>query len=93
LLALAAVSGVLSLLYPRGNRPLYLALTVLAYPLGLVLSYVVLALIFFGVFMPIGWALRALGKDPLERRFDAARQSYWTTPRQSRDKASYFRLF
>ena len=91
--ALAAVSAAFSLLYPRGNRPLYLLLTVLAYPLGWVLSYALLALIFFCVFTPIGWTLRALGKDPLQRGFDRTRGSYWTTPRQPRDKASYFRLF
>jgi len=93
LLALALLSGVLSAVYPRGNRALYLTLSVLAYPLGLVSSYALLALIFFGVFMPLGLLLRIAGKDPLERRFERARPSYWTTPRQPRDKASYFRLF
>ena len=93
LLALALVSGALSLLYPRGNRALYLALVVLGYPFGLVLSYALLALIFYGVFTPLGLVLRALGKDPLQRRSDSARSSYWTTPERPRDKASYFRMF
>jgi len=93
LLALALLSGALSLVYPRGNLVLYVALTVLAYPFGLVLSYALLAVIFFGVFLPLGVLLRIAGKDPLERRFERARPSYWTTPRTPRDKASYFRLF
>ncbi|HMI92190.1 MAG TPA: carbamoyltransferase N-terminal domain-containing protein [Polyangiales bacterium] len=93
LLAVALLSGALSLVYPRGNRALYLSSSVLAYPLGLVSSYALLALIFFGVFLPLGLLLRVAGKDPLERRFERARPSYWTTPRKPRDKASYFRMF
>jgi hypothetical protein len=54
---------------------------------------VLLAVIFFGVFLPLGVLLRIVGKDPLERRFERARPSYWTTPREARDKASYFRMF
>jgi hypothetical protein len=93
LLALALLSGALSLVYPRGNLVLYASLSVLAYPFGLVLSYALLAAIFFGVFLPLGVLLRLAGKDPLERRFEPARPSYWTTPRKPRDKASYFRSF
>jgi hypothetical protein len=93
LLAVALLSAAVSLVYPRGNRVLYVGLSVLAYPFGLVLSYALLAVIFFGVFLPLGVLLRLAGKDPLERRFEPARPSYWTTPRQPRDKASYFRSF
>lgn len=93
LLALANWAGLCSLFHPRANRPLYLAISLLAYPLGVIVSYALLALLFFGLFTPIGLLLRALGKDPLQRRAQRDRPSYWTTPRKPRDNASYFRQF
>ena len=45
--------------------------------LGKVVSPVVIAILFYGVFMPIGLLMRALGKDPLRLRLDRAMPSYW----------------
>jgi hypothetical protein len=62
-------------------------------PLGFVLSYVVLGLIYFVVFTLIGWALRLCGYDPLQRRYDRQAKTYWVTRREQRSRASYFRQF
>ena len=40
-------------------------------------NFVVLALIFYLVITPIGFARRSLGKDPLKLRFEPAARSYW----------------
>lgn len=92
LAAVAAVSGACALLWPRGNRALYVALSVVAYPIGWIVSYAVLGVLFFAVLTPIGLALRAAGVDPLQRTRTGAR-SYWTKTRAKRSKESYFRQF
>jgi hypothetical protein len=91
--ALAASAGLLALLWPRGNRALYVGLSLLGYPVGLVVSHAVLALLFFAVFTPAGAVLRLLGKDPLQRALERDRSSYWTQARGRRPKPSYFRPF
>lgn len=52
---------------------------------GLLLSHIVspiaLAVLFYGVFTPIGGLMRLVGKDPLKLRRDQSAASYWT-PRQ-----------
>lgn len=52
---------------------------------GLLLSHIVspiaLAILFYGVFTPIGGLMRLVGKDPLKLRRDQSAASYWT-PRQ-----------
>ena len=48
-------------------------------------------MIYFGVFLPIGLAFRALGRDALQRDFDYNRRSYWEVKKQPRDIASYYR--
>lgn len=40
-------------------------------------SPAILALMFYGVVLPTGLVLRALGKDPLRLRFDREAASYW----------------
>lgn len=42
------------------------------------LMYVLLVLVFYLVFAPVGIALRILGKDPMQRKIDPAAESYWS---------------
>jgi hypothetical protein len=91
--ALGFASALLSAVRPALNRALYVALAALGYPIGLVVSYAVMAALFFGVLSPIGALLRLLGKDPLQRAIERDRASYWTATRARRPRASYFRQF
>lgn len=91
--SLGALSAALSLVRPEANRPLFVALGVLAFPIGWVVSHVVLAVVFFGVLTPVGLLFRLLGRDPLERRFRADRQSYWVDLPEVDDEKDYFRQF
>lgn len=75
---LGIISALCSLLWPRANRPLFVALMVLTFPIGLVFSHVVLAVLFFGILTPVALFFRLIGRDPLERKFDRERESYWT---------------
>ena len=94
-LTLAGIGGfaaLLSLVYPKANKPLFIGLSIVAYPIGFVLSYVIMGTLFFLVITPIGLLMRALGKDPLEHRFAAA-DSYWSECRSKRPAESYFKQF
>ena len=74
-------------------RILYVAMSYLAYPIGMVVSFLLLATLYFGVFTPIGLVLRLLGHDPMQRRFDCVALSYWMARRQDNDKSRYFKQF
>ena len=63
------------------------------YPIGYVVSHVLLAVVYFGVFTPVAVILRAMGKDAMERRWDPERQSYWIDRGAPRPKEDYFRQF
>lgn len=88
----AAVSA-MGWIRPRAVRPLYVGLLCLTYPIGWAVSHVLLALIFFGMFTPVGLFMRLWGRDPLQRKFDPGAASYWTPRPPSRDPKSYFRQF
>lgn len=51
------------------------------------------AFAYFMLVTPLGLALKALGKDPMNRRIDKRAKSYWVARRGARPKASYFRQF
>jgi hypothetical protein len=92
-LGLAAFGVAVSLLgssAPRAVLPLYLVLMVLAYPIGWVVSHVLLRVIYYGIFTPVGILFRAVGRDPLRLRKPEC-GSYWTRRRQRTNSLDYFR--
>ena len=93
LLSLGLLSALLSLVTPRGNRPLYVGLSLLAYPIGFVMSYALMGALFFGLFAPIGLLFRALGRDSMHRSLERDTTSYWQKARPPRTREHYFRQF
>lgn len=63
------------------------------FPLGWVVSHVLLALVFYGLVFPTGLLMRLLGHDPLGRHFDREADSYWIPTVENPDPKDYFRQF
>ena len=93
LLGLGALSALLSLVYPKANKPLFVGMSLIAYPIGFVLSYVIMGTLFFAIITPIGLIMRVIGQDPLEKRFAEAADSYWLPCRPGRPSNDYFKQF
>ena len=90
---LAAYCALSSLVWPKANLPVYVGLTLLAYPIGFVLSHVIMGSLFFLVITPVGIVLRSLGNDPLHRAYEPDSDSYWIDSRPERPKESYFKQY
>ena len=88
---LALTIGPAGLIWPKIVKPIYVAWSVLAFPIGFAVSWIALAILLYGVFTPIGLLFRLFGRDPLMRRRPASRDSYWTPTRPATDPSSYFR--
>jgi fatty acid desaturase len=90
LAAVAVMAAAVTLVRPEALRLVFVGWLMLAFPIGWVVGRVALAIIFFGVFMPVGMVLRLIGRDPLRRQ--RAEGTYWT--RRPRAKsADYFRQY
>ncbi len=50
--------------------------------LNSVVSPLLIIMLFYGVVTPVGWAMRAAGKDPLRLRRDPESSSYWIDCRE-----------
>jgi hypothetical protein len=90
---LAVTIGPLGLTRPQWVRLIYVGWMVLAFPIGWTISQIMLAMMFFGVFAPIGLVFRLLGRDPLQRTRRPELESYWAPKPASADVARYFKQF
>jgi hypothetical protein len=72
---------------------LYVVMTLVAFPIGFVLSHVIMLVIYYLVITPIALVFRVMGRDVLGRRLEPQRTSYWTERSKPRDAASYFKLY
>ena len=69
------------------------AVSLLAFPIGFVLSYVIMATLYFLIIGPIAVIRRVFGRDAMHRSYDSSASSYWTQARPPRDKENYFHQF
>jgi Saxitoxin biosynthesis operon protein SxtJ len=94
--ALWGVGAVLTAAYhtsPALRRPLYVGMSLASYPIGWLVSHIVLLVVFLFVVTPVALLLRVLGHDPMQRRFDSSAQSYWVPHRPAVDPRRYFQQF
>lgn len=86
-LLLAAALVPAGLLWPYR---LWFAVTV---PIGAAVQTGLLILFYYVILTPVGCLLRGLGRDPLRRRRDPSRQSYWEPRTEDTDLRRYFRPY
>jgi Saxitoxin biosynthesis operon protein SxtJ len=89
---LGALAVVAALVDRRVARAVFVGLMVVTYPIGLVVSTVALALLFYLVFAPLGWGMRLAGRDPLRLR-TRDDVSQWQPVKQDEDVKRMFRQF
>jgi hypothetical protein len=77
LLGLALVTAVVTLTRDRWLEPLNRAWMMFGALLGRLVNPIVLGVIFYGLFTPIGVVMRLAGRDAMCRKFDATAASYW----------------
>jgi len=88
---LAAALGLLGLVRPRGLRPVFVGWMSLTAPIGWLVSGLILAVLFYGFFTPIGLLFKLFGRDPLAREFPTGQATYWIEKLNAKNIQSYFR--
>ena len=91
LVGLGMVIGGLGLLRPPIIRPLFTGLIVITLPIGWMISRILLAVLFYGVFTPVGALFRLIGRDALSVKPRGDRTTYWLAKPSAPDLRSYFR--
>jgi hypothetical protein len=77
LLGASPVLAVLALVAPTALWPIHKVWMPVAKGIAKLITWLVLALAFYVVFTPYAVIMKLLGKDPLERKIEKDRASYW----------------
>jgi len=64
---------------------------VAAFPIGWVVSRLILSTLFFGIFTPVAFVFRLVGRDALQRYRRPQQDSCWIPKATATDPRSYFR--
>ena len=78
---------------PPIARPFYVVWYFVGCCLGIVMGNLLFAAFFYLILTPIGLLMRAVGRDPLQKRFDRSRTTYWRNVEKVVDGERYFRQF
>ncbi len=83
----------LSRIRPVLLKPVYIALMLAGFPVGWLVSRVVLAFFYFGILTPLGLLFRLLHRDQLHIGWQQDISSYWQVCRKPRAAKDYFQQF
>jgi len=84
------LSSVISL---RLTSWIYVVLTAVTFPIGLVVSFMLLATFYFLLLTPLGLLFRLTGRDVLGRKFDPSAESYWQQRKPPESSERYYHQF
>ena len=72
---------------------LFAGLSIVAIPIGFVLSHVLIAAIYYLVLTPIALVFRVTGRDVIGKQLDREAATYWRERSGDRRASSYFKLY
>jgi hypothetical protein len=93
MMGLAVAVGVTGLIWPQLMQPIFIGWMCVAFPIGWVVSHLLLAAVFYLVITPLGLVMRLAGRDKLKLRFDQESKTYWTRRLPTPPASRYFRQF
>ena len=91
--ALALTIGPLGLIWPLLLRPIFVGWMILAFPIGWTVSQLILGVMFYGLFTPIGLFFRLIGRDALNRKRRPELETYWEPKPGTIDPRRYLKQY
>ena len=87
-----ALSLILGFSRPQTIKPIYILLTAITTPIGIIVNMILLSVIYFLVITPLALFFKIIRRDALNKSSKTA-DSYWEDLSQSSSKESYFKQF
>lgn len=71
-------------------KPVYLTLIVVTFPIGWVISHLMMAIFYYGVITPVALFFKLKKRDVLYRTYDPKAETYWFPYAKKRTLKDYF---
>lgn len=78
-------------LRPSLLKWVFIAVSVVTFPIGFVIGEILIGAIFVIAFLPLAIWFRMIKRDALQRQLDEKTDTYWETKQQPSDRTSYYR--
>ena len=92
-MGLAVAVGLLGLVKPLAVRWLFVSWMVVAFPIGWLISLLMLLLMYYGLLTPVAMFFRLRGRDLLRRKPEPHGTTFWMPKDTPQDVRSYFRQY
>jgi hypothetical protein len=89
----AVLLGLIGFSKPRWLAPIFATWLYLTSPIAWLASAILLAIVFYGIFTPLGLLFRLIGRKALDRRFRTDQDTYWRVKPAANDISRYFQQF
>lgn len=93
IILIGTILFVLSRISPTLIKPVYLCLVILTFPIGWVVSHLIMVVFYYGIITPVAIMFKITGRDPLNRKYDPQAQTYWIEYKHKRSDKDYFHQF
>lgn len=93
LAVVAVVVGMLGLVRPSSIRLVFIGAMIIAFPIGWLVSLLLLLVLFYGVFTPVALLFKMIGRDIMTRKPRPELTTYWVEKPMVNDPHRYFRQF
>ncbi len=89
----ALILSAIGLISPPFMRWVWLGIMYAVFPIGWVMSHLLLGVVYYLAVVPIGLALRIAGRDAMNRSLEREEPTYWIDRRARPDVERYFRQY
>jgi hypothetical protein len=93
LMSMAIVIGALGLVKPSAVRWIFVGWMVVAFPIGWVVSELMLLLMYYAILTPVAFLFRLQGRDLLRRKRVPDAATFWLPKDTPQDVRSYLRQY
>jgi len=83
----------ISIISPIIILPIYVIIHTISKIIGWINTKILLSIVFFAIFTPIGLVLRLFNKDLLDKKIDKNARSYWNAIEEEVDAKSFKRQY
>lgn len=90
---IGAAVAVLAFAVPPAVKPLFIGLSLVAAPIGILVGEIAMLVVYGCVFLPIAIVFQLMARDRLQLRIDKSAATYWRPKKQPTGPASYYRQF
>ena len=93
LLAVAMVVAVVGWCRAAWLRVPFVGAMLITYPIGVVVGFVLMGVVYYGCVCPTGLVLKLMGKDLLQQKWNLQANTYWVKRKPNQTMDRYFRQF